>query len=244
MRSLVSKTSKAYSNFLQGCCLKNNNLNNAKLKKYNHNAIGSTSTAQKSFHVLCSSSINVHSSSPVSNATFGSSKNNSCTKLFSNEELVTSQGVSTATSTITRSNSTSNSGSTSTILKDFDLSHPECNIPESIASRVGTNLHLQQNHPLNTIKTKIEDYWQQRSSNNAEFVTRDNFKPVVPIDDNFDSLLIPTDHVSRSKSDTYYINKQTVLRTHTSAHQTALLKEGVDRFLVTGDVYRLVLVGR
>ena len=29
-----------------------------------------------------------------------------------------------------------------------------------------------------------------------------------------------------------------MLRTHTSAHQTTLLKEGEDSFLVTGDVYR------
>ena len=55
---------------------------------------------------------------------------------------------------------------------------------------------------------------------------------------NFDSLLIPPEHVSRSKSDTYYLNQSTVLRTHTSAHQTTLLREGEDKFLVTGDVYR------
>jgi len=51
-------------------------------------------------------------------------------------------------------------------------------------------------------------------------------------------LLIPPDHVSRSRSDTYYLNDDTVLRTHNSAHQTTLLKAGVNRFLVTGDVFR------
>ena len=55
---------------------------------------------------------------------------------------------------------------------------------------------------------------------------------------NFDDLLVPKDHVSRSKSDTFYIDNETVLRTHTSAHQTELIQEGHDRFLCTGDVYR------
>jgi len=144
--------------------------------------------------------------------------------------------------------------SSSSLLQNYDISHSECNIPLSIASRVGTNLHLRKHHPLNTIKTIIEEYWKNLSMNkndadadandgdnhqaNKTFQTRDDFDPIVHIHDNFDSLLIPPDHVSRSKSDTYYVNKETVLRTHTSAHQTALLKEGVDQFLVTGDVYR------
>ena len=35
----------------------------------------------------------------------------------------------------------------------------------------------------------------------------------------FDELLTPPDHVSKNQSDTYYIDKDHVLRTHTSAHQ-------------------------
>lgn len=130
--------------------------------------------------------------------------------------------------------------------QNYDLSNSQCNIPQSIASRVGTNLHLQTNHPLHTIKSKIESYWQQRhlnihdDDNSKNFESRDEIDPVVSTIHNFDSLLIPPDHVSRSKSDTYYVDDKHVLRTHTSAHQTTLLKEGIDRFLVTGDVYRLV----
>lgn len=60
----------------------------------------------------------------------------------------------------------------------------------------------------------------------------------VSIEDNFDNLLIPLTHPSRTKSDTYYANSQYVLRTHTTAHQTQLLKTGIDNFLVCGDVYR------
>lgn len=36
----------------------------------------------------------------------------------------------------------------------------------------------------------------------------------------FDDLLIPSDHVIRSPRDTYYVDEFTVLRPHTSAHQT------------------------
>ena len=55
---------------------------------------------------------------------------------------------------------------------------------------------------------------------------------------NFDDVLVPSDHVSRSYNDTYYVDGQTVLRCHTSAHQAELLRDGHTHFLVTGDVYR------
>lgn len=55
---------------------------------------------------------------------------------------------------------------------------------------------------------------------------------------NFDDVLVPDDHVSRSYNDTYYVNAQTVLRCHTSAHEAELLSSGYKQFLVTGDVYR------
>lgn len=49
---------------------------------------------------------------------------------------------------------------------------------------------------------------------------------------------MPSDHVSRNISETYYVNEQTLLRAHTSAHQHQLLTEGEDAFVVLGDVYR------
>ena len=36
----------------------------------------------------------------------------------------------------------------------------------------------------------------------------------------------------------YYVSSEQVLRTHTSAHQSALMREGKEAFLCTGDVYR------
>ena len=45
---------------------------------------------------------------------------------------------------------------------------------------------------------------------------------------------MPADHVSRSPNDTYYIDADTVLRCHTSAHQAATLRQGQSAFLITG----------
>ncbi len=70
------------------------------------------------------------------------------------------------------------------------------------------------------------------------FSIHDNFNPVVSVWENFDSLLVLSDHVSRNRSDTYYINKDILLRAHTSAHQHSLISSGRDQFVVFGDVYR------
>lgn len=125
---------------------------------------------------------------------------------------------------------------TNSLKSSFDLDHIDCNVSSNIASKVGSNLHQRKDHPLHIIKSKIERYWQ--SSSSSSFDIYDDKSPIVSTKSNFDSLLIPTDHVSRSKSDTYYLNKDTVLRTHTSAHQTELLQSGKNQFLITGDVYR------
>lgn len=64
--------------------------------------------------------------------------------------------------------------------------------------------------------------------------------PVVSTLQNFDSLGFPADHPGRSRTDTYYVNKDTVLRTHTSAHQADVFRENRDHegFLISADVYR------
>lgn len=148
--------------------------------------------------------------------------------------LVLSQ-VRSFSSTVNHSSSSSPSSDPPLLFRHYNLQSPECNVTPLIASRVGTNLHLRPKHPLNTIKVIIEDYWKKRIK---KLSIHDDMDPIVSTQNNFDSLLIPQDHVSRSKSDTYYLNHETVLRTHTSAHQTTLLQAGQDCFLVTGDVYR------
>lgn len=105
------------------------------------------------------------------------------------------------------------------------------NIPLSIKSKIGRNLHNQPNHPIEIIKNLIFKYFE-------DYHKFDNLDPIVSTEHNFDLLLIPKEHPSRSKSDTYYVDDNNVLRTHTSAHQNELLKKGYEKFLVCGDVYR------
>lgn len=62
----------------------------------------------------------------------------------------------------------------------------------------------------------------------------DDMFPIVSCQANFDEILIPADHVSRSANDTYYVSSEQVLRCHTSAHQAELLRTKQPGFLVTG----------
>ena len=105
------------------------------------------------------------------------------------------------------------------------------NIPPHIDSKIGKNLHLQANHPINIIYRKIAKLF-------PSFHCVDSLSPIVTTENNFDLLRIPVDHPSRRTTDTYYADERHVLRTHTSAHQIPLLREGRQEFLVCGDVYR------
>jgi len=120
------------------------------------------------------------------------------------------------------------------------------NVPKSVEAKVGRQLHNQENHPIEIVKKQIHSYFSrlnteaQGDANDAHYKFKmfDHLPPVVSTTDNFDLLLIPPTHPSRNKTDTYYLTEQTVLRTHTSAHQNELLLSGEECFLVTGDVYR------
>ncbi|EPX71817.1 phenylalanyl-tRNA synthetase [Schizosaccharomyces octosporus yFS286] len=113
------------------------------------------------------------------------------------------------------------------------------NIPEHIKAKQGRRLFLQSGHPLCSLRELLQQQFKGKPIN---FVEKDS--PVVSTITNFDSLGIPKTHVSRSKSDTYYVNKDTCLRTHTSAHQLeefqklAESKMSKKGFLITADVYR------
>jgi len=115
------------------------------------------------------------------------------------------------------------------------------NVTPKILSHLGQNLHLQNQHPLCLIKQRIVNYMYKRYKQNYDmptFSVHELISPVVTLEQNFDSLLVPPNHVSRSKSDSYYLNSSHMLRAHTSAHQSDLIKMGLDNFLVVGDVYR------
>ena len=117
----------------------------------------------------------------------------------------------------------------------FITGHPDCNVTPYIANLVGRDLHKKSDHPLGIIKDRIEAYFAGLEQTYDLF---DGEDPIVTTTQCFDDLNIPPEHPGRSKSDTYYINDQQVLRTHTSAHQSQHLCAGHEAFLCTGDVYR------
>ncbi|KAL6314307.1 hypothetical protein AAG906_019003 [Vitis piasezkii] len=99
---------------------------------------------------------------------------------------------------------------------------PTNNVPDAIFLKLGMQLHRRDQHPIGILKNAIYDYFNANYSN--KFDKLDDLCPIVSTKENFDDVLVPPDHVSRSYNDTYYIDSQTVLRCHTSAHQAELLR--------------------
>lgn len=122
--------------------------------------------------------------------------------------------------------------------KSYKYNSEFTNVTPSILSHLNKNLHLKPNHPIGILRELIEK--KLNTVDNA-FLPYNNFKPVVTKYENFDSLDFPKDHPGRSKSDTYYINDEYLLRTHTSAHEMECfnkIHEQKPGFLISADVYR------
>ncbi|KAK6359401.1 hypothetical protein TWF696_000561 [Orbilia brochopaga] len=117
------------------------------------------------------------------------------------------------------------------------------NIPATLPSYLTRNLHLQPSHPLSTTRQTIESLFSS-----ALYETYNTLSPIVTVAQNFDCLGFPADHPGRSRSDTYYVNQHTVLRTHTSAHQAEKFRlldtVGKPGYLITADVYRRDAIDR
>ncbi|KAK7748024.1 phenylalanyl-tRNA synthetase alpha subunit, mitochondrial [Cytospora paraplurivora] len=108
------------------------------------------------------------------------------------------------------------------------------NVPSNVIAATTRKLHLQKDHPVSITRQIIESVFPQPT-----YKYYNDFHPVVSVDENFDSLGFPPDHPGRARSDTYYINEKTLLRTHTSAHEAAIFKANVsDGYLISADVYR------
>ncbi|MDC6272291.1 phenylalanine--tRNA ligase, partial [Acetobacter pasteurianus] len=108
------------------------------------------------------------------------------------------------------------------------------NIPPFILDLITRKLHKNHNHPIGILHDLIKS-----EMSGMGYTIYDDFHPIVTKYQNFDSLGFPEDHVGRSKSDTYYFNKNHLLRTHTSAHeQECFINSKTPGYLITADVYR------
>ena len=105
------------------------------------------------------------------------------------------------------------------------------NVTQSIISKLPLRLHNQPAHPLGILRSKIESHF-------PDFSHLSSLNPVVTPAQNFDSLGFPADHPGRSVTDSYYVNKDYMLRTHTSAHEVETFAAGHSKWLLTADVYR------
>ncbi|XP_034718719.1 phenylalanine--tRNA ligase, mitochondrial [Etheostoma cragini] len=84
------------------------------------------------------------------------------------------------------------------------------NVTAKVLDKVGRNLHNQSHHPLWLIKERIKAHFYSAYAGcrgNPLFSVHDNLSPVVTVEQNFDSLLIPPGHPSRKPGDNYYLNR-------------------------------------
>ncbi|KAL5051494.1 hypothetical protein BDW71DRAFT_193821 [Aspergillus fruticulosus] len=122
------------------------------------------------------------------------------------------------------------------------------NTPDTILAHIDRRLYLDENHPLAITRKLIESQFPGPIYGNYSEKC-----PIVTTAQNFDVLGFPANHPGRSRTDTYYLNKKTVLRTHTSAHQQAYFQQ-INRneatrpeevgYTVVADVYRRDAIDR
>lgn len=106
------------------------------------------------------------------------------------------------------------------------------NVRPSILSHLSRNIYLQPNHPIAIVRSLIENHF------GSSFVPITSLPPIVTPKQNFDELEFPADHPGRRPSDSYYLNKDWMLRTHTSAHEVQVFRSGIPKWLLSADVYR------
>jgi phenylalanyl-tRNA synthetase alpha chain len=104
------------------------------------------------------------------------------------------------------------------------------NLTTSVEAKLKRKLYLVPNHPIEIVKRLVY------KATGCPVVVED-LSSEVSVADNFDLLRIPLDHPSRRVTDTYYLNEDTVIRTHTTAHLPILARLHSD-YMVAGDVAR------
>ncbi|EJD44082.1 phenylalanyl-tRNA synthetase [Auricularia subglabra TFB-10046 SS5] len=107
------------------------------------------------------------------------------------------------------------------------------NVTQAILAKVPRRLHKQPAHPIGILSHRIASHF-------ASFASLDAPDPVVSVARNFDDLGFASDHPGRRPSDSYYLNKDTLLRTHTSTHEIDAFRDPKtrDAWLLAADVYR------
>lgn len=126
------------------------------------------------------------------------------------------------------------------ILAKSYLADEWTNVPDKVVGLVGRNLYATPGNPIYLVAESLRRHFH-------DFHCHTFADPVVDLWANFDSILVPPDHISRSRTDTFYVDRDHVLRSHTSAHQSVCFRQCTHsdrKFLILGDVYRRDEVNR
>ena len=129
------------------------------------------------------------------------------------------------------------------VMRAVNTPHPQNNVADSVKRLIPRRLLRKERHPLRILLQEVEAHFQSLPPDHAgkpqpKLATFQDLSPIVTVGQNFDELLTPKDHPSRRPSDTFFISDELLLRCHTTAHQTSIIRAGHDAFLVSGDVYR------
>ncbi|WWC68586.1 phenylalanine-tRNA ligase [Kwoniella pini CBS 10737] len=105
------------------------------------------------------------------------------------------------------------------------------NVPSSILDKLDRNLHLMPSHPISILRQIVENHFN-------DYKALIPSSAIVSVKQNFDELGFPLNHPGRSLTDSYYLNKEYMLRTHTSSHEIESYKKGLNKWLLSADVFR------
>lgn len=154
--------------------------------------------------------------------------------------------TTTPTSSSSSSSSPSSSSSDNNNNLSIDLinqSNENNNCSEIIKERIKLNLLLKPEHKLSLVKSKLETILKQELQKlGITTVEEKNFtSPLVTAEQNFDSLLISTNHYCRRSSDVYYVTNNILLRTHLTAYlYETLLNKNINCYYTSGPVFRRI----
>ncbi len=81
----------------------------------------------------------------------------------------------------------------------------------------------KQQHAISLLYERVAEYMRHAHIKSDVRVYRKD--PIVTVADNYDNLLIASDNISRSSTYTHYVDKEHILRTHTTAQIPAILRE-------------------
>ena len=139
----------------------------------------------------------------------------------------------------TRLNSTSaKTPSTVTVLGSEYEKDSFTNVTSAILRKLDARLTDTPGHPLTTLRSLIESHFPSYAHFTGSSTGKNSFPPLVTPKQNFDDLSFPADHPGRAQTDSYYVNRDVMLRTHTSAHEVEVFAAGHKKWLLTADVFR------